>query len=304
MYEREIKRLRSCMDEELWVMFAELGCYVAGGSITSLFTKKEINDLDIYFPSKKSMVIALANIFGCAEDVDEELIPEDKFFDIPAYKLLCGQYTEKSIMFGNPYKKEHPVQFIHFKYFDSPEAIFDTFDYTICMGAYDIKKDELVFHPSFMAHNSQRHLQFNTNTSYPLVSLFRVKKYEDKGYTISKAQLTRVILTCMQLELKSWEDVESHIGGMYGEDVLSVFDTDKEFNIDEVVEQLDNLVGNDKCKDMLTDFTTQTVDIEELLNSLLDGTITKNKPLGDPYVGRYFKWVNKTLEWSPTEPLQ
>ena len=48
------------------------------------------------------------------------------------------------------------TQLMHFKFFNSPEEIFETFDYTCCMGAYSFAGEGFTFHKDFFKHNSQR----------------------------------------------------------------------------------------------------------------------------------------------------
>ena len=135
--------------------------------------------------------------------------------------------------------KDQMVQFMTFKYFPEVQDIFDTFDFTVCMGAYDCKTQEFFLHPDFFKHNSQRYLKFNAGTAYPLMSMMRVDKYREKGYSISKAELLRVLFACMDLNINSWEEAKEHIGGMY--DMSKAFEEDKEFTLSELGSQLATL---------------------------------------------------------------
>lgn len=290
MYEREINKLKKLMDSDILNMLGDLGCYIAGGAITSLFTNKSINDIDVYFPSRHSLLIALANIFGYAE---KNTIREEDFYGISQFSLIFSQYTEKSVMLPQANNKENPIQFVYFKYFSSPQEIFDTFDFTCCMGAYDIKKNEMVLHPDFLVHNAQKYLQYNPNTNFPINSLLRVRKYEERGYSISKSQMLRIIVSCMNKEIKTWEDFENQIGGMYGEDVSKIFDKTKEFTLEEAISQLDSVVST---QTKLNDFPyKEGQTIEGLLSSILSKE-TDILGIGykkEDYKGRYFKWVKE-----------
>ena len=119
---------------------------VAGGCITSLFTNKEINDVDMYFKSKK--------------DLSDFLYEE-----MQANWVIA--HTDKAILFKYDNKK---IQAIYFKFYETAEQIFDTFDFTVCMGAYDFDKEEFVLHNDFLRHNASKILKFNSNTAFPIVS--------------------------------------------------------------------------------------------------------------------------------------
>jgi len=225
----EQKKLESLLDSEVWDLLAEHNAIVAGGAITSLFCSREIMDIDVYFRSERDLVKVLAAIFSIESISDHE---------IGSFSVHVSGLSQRTIICSN---QEQMIQFMTFKYFPDVQDIFDTFDFTVCMGAYDCKTQDFTLHPEFFKHNSQRYLKFNTGTAFPLMSLMRVDKYRQKGYEISKAELLRVIFSCMQLNLNSWEEAKDHIGGMYGYDMSKAFEEDKDFTLVELSEQLSTL---------------------------------------------------------------
>jgi len=233
-YISEKKALKSLLSDEVLELLKDAEAVIAGGAITSLFTNREVNDLDVYFRSEEQLFRTIAAIYGLDDYTD--------YVEIGQFELVYNGHSQRTLMFQNG---EQDVQFMTFKWFDSINAIFETFDFTCCMGAYDCSTDEFVLHPEFMQHNSQRYLKFNPGTAYPIMSLMRVDKYRERGYVISKTEMLRVIGTCMALDIKSWGDVKDHIGGMYGYDVDDVFDETVEFSIDEMVNQLDTINESD-----------------------------------------------------------
>lgn len=195
--------------------------YIAGGAITSLFTGAEINDIDIYFRNEKSLIDFL-----------------EYYWQNETY-VTC--LTKKSILMIKGQKLK--LQLVHFKYFKSPEEIFDTFDFTVCMGVFDFASEQFILHRDFLKHNSQRILKFNKNTAFPLVSLLRVQKYNKKGYTISKPEFIRIILKCMTLEVDTVEKLKDHLGGMYGinYDKIIEFVEGEKFSLDSVIDKIANI---------------------------------------------------------------
>lgn len=170
--------------------------FIAGGALTSVFTRREIKDVDIYFRSEESFRSAVESAY--------------------ADELWCVAATDRAVTFVDG---SCVVQLMCFDWFDSPVAIFDAFDFTACMAAYDIQAQEFVFHESFLKHAAQRHLSFHSGTRYPFGSLLRVLKYQSKGYSIGQGDLLRVALCCHRTPLNSWEDLAKAIGGQYGERV-------------------------------------------------------------------------------------
>lgn len=231
-YRYEEKALKKALGGEVYSILKELNCIVAGGAITSIFTNNEINDIDVYFRSKEDVTKLLGTIMGYG---DGEYIGSAESFS-----LHISFYTNRSILVGGG-GCNHPIQLITFKFFEDVQDIFDTFDFTVCMGAYDFATESFTLHPEFLKHNAQKYISFNTGTAFPLISLLRMNKYKDKGYYVSKQEFLRCALTASQLQLNSWEDAIDHIGGMYGYVLEDTFDTSREFSINELVDQLSTI---------------------------------------------------------------
>ena len=191
--------------------FAPKGAFIAGGALTSAFTGLGINDVDIYFKNKEAFIEAIQQAY------DES--------------LWCVSATDRAVTFV---RDNSVIQLMHFDFFETAEAIFDAFDYTVCMAAYDIDKEDFVFHEDFMKHAAQRFLRFHSGTRYPYGSLMRVLKYQQRGYTIGKSDLLRIGLCLQRVPLESWDDLAAAIGGQYGE--KAKVDTDKPFSIEAALE--------------------------------------------------------------------
>lgn len=239
-----VKELKKHIPKDTWDFLKAHKCMLVGGALTSILTKKDINDFDIYFKDRDSFVLSLMDVRGIKDKLPLEEYPEDvetnqQYLDSYDFHYLC--HTEKSVTFRPKYT-EGVFQFIHQNFYNNVEEVFNDFDFTINMIGYDFELDELVVHPETMLHLAQRILVTNSGTKYPLISVLRVNKYQDRGYKISKKEMVKLLLAVSKLEFNSYEDVGKHIGGLYGTlNVAEVFDTTKEFSIDEVIEQLSEL---------------------------------------------------------------
>ncbi|QWU14266.1 hypothetical protein SAMN04487895_101562 [Paenibacillus sophorae] len=224
-FQFEKNKLYNYLGQHLVNVFKEYRVFIAGGLITSLFNNKEIKDVDVYFRSEK-----LLNEF--IEEVYED---GNDWINALTTKALLVRIDDKE------------VQMIHFRYFENAEEIFDSFDYTVCMGAFDFFSEEFVLHEDFLKHNSQRILKFNKNTAYPVVSLLRVHKYKEKGYTISKPEFLRIALKCMGMKIETIEHLKEHLGGMYGinYDKLIKLKEGEEFSLDLIIDKIADLSIND-----------------------------------------------------------
>lgn len=223
-YQFEKNKLYNYLGEEIVEYLKKYNTIVAGGSITSLMCNREINDIDVYFRSEKDLIDFIYEIWG-------------------SHNWVSALTKKATLMNFKVGFNEVNLQMIHFDYFDTVQDVFNTFDFTVCMGAFDFKTEEFVLHDDFLKHNSQRILKFNKGTAFPIVSLLRVQKYKDKGYTISKPEFLRVVMKCMDLNINTYDELKEQLGGMYGinYDKLLDFDKDKEFSLDKVIDHIEDL---------------------------------------------------------------
>lgn len=174
--------------------FMPRGAFIAGGALLSAFTGQPIKDADMYFKSKEDFIAAVEQAY------DEN--------------LWCVAATDRAVTFASGDKI---IQLMHFDFFETAEEIFDAFDFTVCMAAYDMDEEKFIFHEDFLKHAAQRFLRFHNGTRYPYGSLLRVLKYQQRGYTIGKSDMLRIALCCSQIEINSWDELARAVGGQYGE---------------------------------------------------------------------------------------
>ena len=208
---------------DLYDALKEEKAFLAGGAITSLVCNREINDWDIYFRSK----------YSCARLLLDASVYKD-FLDINSLRIVAK--TQKSVLCTGSGGSN--VQLITCKYYNDVIDIFKSFDFTVCMGAYDFDKECFFLEENFLLHNSQRYLKFNPDTLYPMISALRVKKYSDKGYYISKMEMMRILAKITTLKIESWEDAEDQLGGMYGETIKGIVDDSIEFSMEALMDAL------------------------------------------------------------------
>lgn len=324
-FQREASILKSLFDEDVYNLLSLLDVMVAGGTLTSLFSNRDVNDLDLYFRSWDDMEVFISymhdrdlragkhdltnNTNGWNEtkrnyrrfkkldgfsleniqakvmvtpDPDaahrrpmtsdqlqemtralenrsameklRELLSEAEADDFPQVKTASFisnvGMTDKSVMYTN--QRAPVMQVIAFNVFDSPQAIFDKFDFTINMGAFCFKTGEWFFDKGFLKHIAQKVLVVNPNTDYPIISLLRAGKYEARGYTISRRETMKLALSASRLEMRSWEDAKAHLSGMYGTNVETLFKEDKDFSFELLFDKLDN-AGDKTITQIATD---------------------------------------------------
>lgn len=270
MYEYEKQKLYSYIGENLLKYFKEYKVILAGGAITSLFCNRKINDLDIYFKSKEDCAELATELYEC--------------------KIWIKAFTEKALLFT---LEEKEVQFIYFKEFKKAEDIFKTFDFTINMGAFDFETEKFILNPKFISHNMNRKLEINTNTSFPINTLLRIKKYEERGYCLSKSEILKLSLAINKLKIESWEDLKEHFGGMYGMNLDDLFDKKQEFSLDLAIECMCDIELKHGFK-----VSTNTPDyFSDIHEDALYSKITNRKRELIKFKNYYFKVQEHKLEY-------
>lgn len=271
--EFEKKKLYKYLGKDLVQMFKDYNVIVAGGMITSLFNNKEINDVDVYFRDQKDIVAFMTEIWEGGK------------------WIKC--HTNKATMITID---DVDVQLIHYNYFANAEEIFNAFDFTVCMGAFDFQTEQFYFHDDFLKHNSQRVLKFNKNTSFPLISLMRIRKYEEKGYKISKPEFFRIVLTCMNLEIESYEELKDQLGGMYGVGYDQMFaDIEEEdFSLERAIDYLANLTVSDDYFNEVTPI--EFGNLNDLLSIIVDEPVKWFEHNGSKFIIGYDGRISETYK--------
>lgn len=188
--------------------------YLAGGALTSLFTDSKINDFDFYFKDGNKCADFIESIQG---------------------SVVVLQVTKRSITL-----KENNIgriiQCIIFEYFDNAYSIFDKFDFTINMCAFDFSQNTFYMDERFLTDLILRRLAINPNTLYPINTVFRIQKYKNRGYSISQEEILKLCILNSKQNIVTYGDLLDQISGIYGEEYLAIPKDKKEERID-----LDNL---------------------------------------------------------------
>lgn len=249
--DREKALLKDWLGYNLYNRFKKYKCFLAGGAVNSLFTGNKVNDFDIYFRSKESIVDFIRDF---------------------RRGIYVAMVSDKAVTIMNDGKT---IQLIFFDYFENAEEIFKNFDFTVCMGAFDFESEEFVLDESFLLDNVRKRLIFNSHTRYPIVSLIRTEKYRQKGYEISKNEMFKIVFAIMALDIKTKSELKTQIGGMYGEkyEKLLRHIPDGEIDFRNVCDAVDKLskesIWNKNCgEEEFSDPFEEDFDIDELIHTI------------------------------------
>ena len=231
---REEYLLKKYLGEGAITGLRSCNAIIAGGSITALFTGQKIRDWDIYFRNEKDCEQAKA------------------WFGLNG-QLANQTDTSMSYHLG---KQEKPYQLIVMPdLFGDPKTIFNYYDFTVCMAAYQFnangEDNGFIFGDDFFKHIGQRRLVFNTGTMFPICSMLRVMKYIKKGFYITGMELLKIGLSIHSLKMETYADLRQQLQGIdtaFLEDLTSQMEPDeplgaKNYIMEEFMTMLEEFVA-------------------------------------------------------------
>ena len=115
-------------------------------------------------------------------------------------------------MSDNAVTLSHKVQII-IRFFGEPDKIHDNFDFIHAMNYYDYGKDELVLKLEALEAMMSRTLIYK-GSLYPIASIFRTKKFIERGWRISAGQLLKIMWQINELDLSNMNVIREQLTGV------------------------------------------------------------------------------------------
>lgn len=207
---------------------------ITGGAIASMLLGEEVNDFDIYFRTRSTALImanyyvdkfnktvkaggvrpevtteTLANIKGVFEDRVCIFIPSDgvagdgKTEEHTATKDKPeqdkGDKYRPIFMSQNAITLSHKVQVI-IRFYGEPNEIHDNFDFIHASCFFDYANKSLVFPSEAMEALLSRTLVYR-GSLYPIASIFRAKKFIERGWRITAGQLLKIMWQISEIDM-------------------------------------------------------------------------------------------------------
>jgi len=161
------------------------GVWLAGGSVRRTFEGQKLDsDFDFFFRDEKSMDDFIKKLEGRGANLLKEN-DKNKMFILPS------EVEEHEIEgFDGKYIPELKIQCINFEFFPDIQAVIDSFDFTICMFAFD--GTDFFIGDFSLWDLSKKRLVIN-KISYAVSSMRRLIKYTNQGFTACGGCLTQLL---------------------------------------------------------------------------------------------------------------
>lgn len=158
------------------------GPWLAGGALLRTYTGKPLDsDVDVFFQNKEQLEQYIADL-------------SLKSYKGPAEDRKSNHYTVKDMIVSewhttitvNYMDRDWKIQCVSFVYFKDVGELFDSFDFDVCMLAYD-GTEVFVSPTTFDAIANKKTKLVKIN--YPSVTLKRLVKYMRHGYDVDDSDV-------------------------------------------------------------------------------------------------------------------
>lgn len=263
------KWIKSISDKELGKKVAE-SYMVTGGAITSLLLGEKPNDYDIYL-TDKDVAVELANYYlkdyktnDCVSRIEARKTDNGVKINIKSAGIIQGdknpgddyeyfelggdisKYLDKNklrknlksnefkpiMITDNAISLSNDVQVI-LRFVGSPEEIHKNFDFVHTTNYYT-PKTGLVLNPIALENILSKTLKY-VGSLYPICSIFRIRKFINRGWTITAGEVLKICWDINNLNLKDMAVLQEQLIGVdsaYFYEVLNIIKKDSEKILD------------------------------------------------------------------------
>lgn len=279
---------------------------ITGGCITSMLLQEDVNDYDLYFRNKET-VLALAKYYvnqykeikltyvegsdeeGDVKDTLNELRVKDnddrvrivsqsrgidsitdhsgeyQYFETISDESKAEDYIknvfealkipgklEKYIpilLTNNAITLSNNIQII-IRFYGEPEEIHKNYDFVHVTNYWTSWDKKVVTNTSALESILAKELRY-VGSLYPICSLFRVRKFIKRGWSIHAGQLLKIAFQINELDLKDYSVLEEQLTGVdvaYFKEVIDIIkeDAEKGKSIDStyLAQVIDKLIGD------------------------------------------------------------
>jgi hypothetical protein len=234
-------------------------CFVAGGSITSLFSNEKPNDIDIYFKDATLARYVLYRLLANyrSSNLPLELITASNYAnntmtvqaprtsmpnaaEVARYERVSGiSYVSPNAVSiktpkNSPGLKGIPAQLI-FRFVGQPQDVIGCFDFAHTYSFYNYATDELVISQKALLAQSTKQLLYE-GSLFPLTSIARTRKFLSRGWSCSAGQMLKIMLQAATMDWTSMDVLRDQLKGVdtiYFDDLLN--ELEQEFPDNQVI---------------------------------------------------------------------
>lgn len=215
---------------------------ITGGALVSLLTGDEVKDYDVYFKTKEALITVAGyyvdkwnkanpdRIASITEDKDERVrifissdgvagedadLEEGEDFAESTEKKSKEKNKEKyrpKFLTSNAITLTDKIQIV-VRFYGDVEELHKNYDYVHCTCSWSCSNNELILPSRALEAIINKELYY-MGSKYPLCSIFRARKYINRGYTINAGQYLKMAMQLNELNLKDVEVLKDQLMGV------------------------------------------------------------------------------------------
>lgn len=245
---------------------------VTGGCIASMLLKEPVNDFDVYFRTHEA-ALAMAKYYvqafkeanstgldisvdahsradriqirvgsvGVAREIGAKESPEDDEGLEEQGELLESSKVDASVK-GKPFRPTFissnaimlagKVQLV-FRFFGEPGDIHKNYDFIHCTNYWMSWNGDLVLNQAALESLLAKELRY-VGSRYPICSMFRIRKFVKRGWSIHAGQMLKIAFQISELDLSNVATLEDQLTGVDVAYFIGLVATLKESNPEKV----------------------------------------------------------------------
>lgn len=214
---------------------------------------KEVTETNIKGEDEQLVQIYIKSAGVASEDQEEygyfEMMPQenqDDFIDSIQESTKSDGSYRPVFLSQNAITLSDSIQIV-IRFYGQPEEIHNNYDFVHAMNYYDLNEDKLELKVEALTALMSRTLIYK-GSLYPLATMFRIKKFLNRGWRISAGQILKVSFQISELNLSDMKTLKQQLVGVdaaYFHQVLNaVKDVDPEkINSAYISEIIDRIFG-------------------------------------------------------------
>lgn len=216
---------------------------ITGGALVSLLTGEEVKDYDVYFKTKEALItvakyyvdywndndtektasvtvdddgrvrifISSAGVAGDNTDIDDGGEGFTESSETEPKKKRKEKYRPKFLT-SNAITLTDKIQIV-VRFYGDVEELHKNYDYVHCTCSWSFHNNELILPSRALEAIINKELYY-MGSKYPLCSIFRARKYINRGYTINAGQYLKMAMQLNELDLKNVEVLKDQLIGV------------------------------------------------------------------------------------------
>lgn len=156
---------------------------------------------------------------GFLDSQEEEIITEEGIEDqiindileVPQITSVKEKYRPIFIT-QNAITLSEKIQLI-IRFFGEPSQIHNNFDFAHCMCYYEYRDDKLTLPAEALECLLSKTLVYK-GSLYPIASIFRAKKFIERGWKINAGQLLKIMWQINELDLRNFSQLREQLTGV------------------------------------------------------------------------------------------